>query len=349
MGLSKIHISAVKLLRFLGVFIGIILILYHGSSIVLPLVVAMVVATLLDIPMSTMQKWGLPKWLALTLSVLLMIVIFSALMWLTGWQIDNISKDWDTIQERASEKIDTLMAWSKDTLGINLESYLNKESGLTKNLQSFATNFLSSFSNVVSQSFIILIYIILLLMQKEMFHNFFYKLGADKNKPTIEKIINKSGEMVSKYLLGKAKLMIILFVIYYGGFLIADVPYALFLAFFASVFSIIPYVGNIIGGGFAALLAFIYSGTTEGLLVIGVVSLAQILENYVLTPLIIGEEINLNPFMTVFGVIVFASLWGVVGAIISLPIIAVLKVIFEYTEGMEPARYLLEDKEDSDD
>ena len=139
--------------------------------------------------------------------------------------------------------------------------------------------------------------------------------------------------------------MLFLFTIYYLGFTIGSVPYALFLAVFAALFSIIPYVGNIIGGGIAVVLSYLYAGSTPALIVIGVISAAQLLENYILTPWIIGDETDLNPFITVFGIILFSVLWGTVGAIIALPIIGVLKVIFEHTKGMEAYAYLIKRKE----
>lgn len=69
-------------------------------------------------------------------------------------------------------------------------------------------------------------------------------------------------------------------------------------------------MGNIIGGGIAVILSYVHSGSTPALIVIGVISLAQLLENYILTPWIIGDDTDLNPFITVFGVILFSVLWG---------------------------------------
>ncbi|RAJ26696.1 uncharacterized protein DUF20 [Gelidibacter algens] len=117
------------------------------------------------------------------------------------------------------------------------------------------------------------------------------------------------------------------------------------MALFAALFSIIPYVGNIIGGGIAVVLSYLYAGTTPALIVIGVISIAQLEENYILTPWIIGDEIDLNPFITVFGIILFSMLWGTVGAIIALPLVGVIKVIYEHAKGMEAYAYLLKKKE----
>lgn len=176
-------------------------------------------------------------------------------------------------------------------------------------------------------------------MQKKQFIRFFKKLSS--NDKAMSSLLVNSAKITKNYFVGKGKIMLFLFGIYYIGFLIGSVPYALFLALFAALFSIVPYVGNVIGGGVAVILSYLYAGSTPALIVIGVVSAAQLIENYVLTPWVIGDEINLNPFITIFGIILFSTLWGVVGAVISLPLIAVLKVVFDHTKGMEPYAYLL--------
>tara|TARA_R100000935_G_C2816128_1_gene157431 strand:- start:111 stop:353 length:243 start_codon:yes stop_codon:yes gene_type:complete len=79
--------------------------------------------------------------------------------------------------------------------------------------------------------------------------------------------------------------------------------------------------------------------------VISVIAATQLVENYILTPWIIGKDTNLNPFITVFGIILFSGLWGIVGAIIALPIIGVINVILEHTNGMEAYAFLISKKE----
>ena len=322
---------------------GILAILYIGSGLLLPLLVAAIIAVLLDGPTEKLKKWGVPNWLAISLSVLLMVVIFSLLAWLITSQINTMANDWPTIKEKATEKLNTLSEWANQTLNWDYKDYLENNKRLIQKAESFGTAFLSSVMNLLSQSLIIFVYIILLLMQRNMFIKFFKKLVS--NSSAMGLVLSDSKKIINNYLLGKWKIMVFLFGIYYLGFTLGSVPYALFLALFAALFSIIPYVGNIIGGGIAVILSYLYAGTTPALIVIGVISAAQLVENYILTPWIIGDEIELNPFVTVFGVILFSVLWGMVGAIIALPLIGVLKVIFQHTKGMEAYAYLIKKNE----
>ncbi|SDR78178.1 Predicted PurR-regulated permease PerM [Gillisia sp. Hel1_33_143] len=340
---SKISISGSYLIKAILIFGSISAILYIGSSLLLPLFIAAIIAVLLDKPAKKMKKWGVPNWLAITLSVILMLVIFFLFTWLIGSQINTMAGDWPTIKEKATGKLNDLSQWANQNLNWDYKDYIDNNKRLVQKMESVAGVFLSSIINLLSQSFVIFIYIVLLLMQKVMFIRFFKKLTS--NSEAMGSLLSNSSKIITSYLFGKGKIMILLFGIYYLGFILGSVPYALFLALFASLFSIIPYVGNIIGGGVAVLLSFLYAGATPALIVIAVIAAAQLLENYILTPWIIGDETNLNPFITVFGVILFSALWGIVGAIIALPIIGVLKVIFDHTKGMEAFAYLIQKKD----
>ncbi len=340
---NKIAILTSKLLKVLLLLSLIWVIFYYGSNLLLPLLVSAMIATLLDKPTKKLQKWGFPHWLAITVSILLLSIVFLGLFWLISSQVSTMANDWSTIREKAVDKYAMFSSWAQGNFNIDPKKLVDENFDFINRLKIIFKAFIASFSNLISQSFIILVYVILFLMQKKMFITFFQKLV--KNEKAAGKMLKKSSQIITGYLFGKGKIMIFLFIIYYVGFRLGEVPYALFLALFASLFSIIPYVGNLIGGGVAVILSYLYSGGNPALIVIGVISAAQLIENYILTPWIIGDEIDLNPFVTVFGVVVLSVLGGIVGTIIALPILGVLKVFFEYTKDMEAYAYLLKQHE----
>lgn len=340
---QKVQISATHVIKMLLLSGGILAFLYYGQGLIMPLFVAVIIAILLDIIVQQLNQWGFPNWLSITLSVFIMLILFGLLFWLLSSQVNTMAQDWSTIKSKATEKLNVLSEWANNTLNWNYKDYFENNQKLVHKAEALAGSFLSSLTNVLSQSLIIFVYIILFLMQKQHFISFFQKVFPDNR--AISTLLKDAAQITKNYFVGKGKIMVFLFVIYYLGFTLGNVPYALFMALFAALFSIIPYLGNFIGGGVAVILSYLYSGTTPALIVIGVVAAAQLVENYILTPWIIGDQINLNPFMTIFGVLVFSSLWGVVGAVISLPLIGVLKVIFDHTKGTEAYAYLLKKEE----
>ena len=336
---SKLSISQRQTLGAL-VLLGIIwIVCFYGATLILPLLVAVLIATLLDQPTKFFNRIGFPHWLAITISVLAATIILLLLFWLISFQVEKMAGDWLIIKEKAIGKFRVFSGFMKSTFQIDVKHIIGEEIDFRQRLEIIARALASSLSTLLAQSFLVLVYVVLFLMQKQMFIIFFKKLF--KNYTVASTIILKSKATINNYLLGKSKIICFLFVIYYLGFLAGQVPFALFLALFAALFSIIPFVGNLIGGGAAIILAFLYSGGTPAIIVIAVLTIAQLAENYILTPWIIGDEINLNPFITVFGVIFFSTLWGVVGAIIALPILGILKVFFEHTHDLEAYAYLL--------
>ncbi|WP_179349272.1 AI-2E family transporter [Winogradskyella pacifica] len=339
MSTPKIEISANNLIKILLLTGGLLALFFYGKDLILPLLVAAIIAILLDIPVQKLKSWGLPNWLSIALAVLFMLLFFLLIFWLLNSQINTMAEDWPTIKDKANEKLNSLSQWANNQLNWDYKDYIEGNKKLVEKAEGLISTFLASLMSLLSQSLIIFVYIILFLMQKKQFITFFKKQFS--NEAAISSLLRKSAQTIKNYFVGKGKIMVFLFIIYYIGFLFGSVPYALFLALFASLFSIIPYVGNLIGGGIAVALSYLYAGSTPALIVIGVISVTQLVENYVLTPWIIGDEINLNPFITIFGIILFSALWGVVGAVISLPLIGVLKVIFDHTKGMEAWAYLL--------
>ena len=339
---SKIEISGTNIIKMLLIIGGIFALMTIGADLLLPLMVAVIIAVLLDKPTKKLTKWGIPNIWAIVISVSLMVVVFLSLSWLIGSQLNRMADDWPELKEKGTEKLNHLSEWANTTLNWDYKDYVNNNSKIMTKVETAAGSVATSLLNVVSQSFIIFIYIIVLLLQKKMFINFFRKIASDAD--AMSSLLSEASDNISNYLVGKGKIMLFLFVIYYIGFLVGSVPYALFLALFAALFSIIPYVGNLIGGGIAVIMSYLYAGTTPALIVVAVICVAQLVENYILTPWIIGDETDLNPFITIFGVIVLSTIWGAVGAIIALPLIAVLRVIFEHTKGMEAYAYLLNKK-----
>jgi predicted PurR-regulated permease PerM len=73
-------------------------------------------------------------------------------------------------------------------------------------------------------------------------------------------------------------------------------------------------------------------------------SIAQMLESYVLTPMIVGDEVSLNPLTTIICVVGMSILWGPIGAIIAIPMFAILRIVFSHVDGLKNYAYLIGQK-----
>ena len=123
-------------------------------------------------------------------------------------------------------------------------------------------------------------------------------------------------------------------------FTIIKLPYPLLFAFFCAITNIIPYVGPYIGG-IPAVLIGLSNSLKFGILVLIIIVSVQMIENIVVQPIIVSKNVNLNPILILISVIVFSHFFGILGMIISTPIVLVLRCIILYYKKNKPKWFTL--------
>lgn len=101
------------------------------------------------------------------------------------------------------------------------------------------------------------------------------------------------------------------------------------MAVFCGLTDLIPYIGPYIGGAAAVIVGF-SQGSITGIAVLIICVVVQLLENYVLQPVIMSKTTHLHPVTIMIGLLVFAHYFGILGMIVATPCIALLKVIFRF-------------------
>lgn len=322
-----------------------VVILYFGRGLLIPLAFGAIFAMLLNPVDRRLDNLGLPRYVSALLSVSIILLIVFVFFSVFGWQVNELLSEPEEIKEAITEKTAETKDFLYEQFGISNERVNNYARRAWQNIKSNTSSVLGTTTGAFSSFLLSLIYAVLLLGEKERLKNFMFKISEDKE--TAQETVIESGEVVQKYLTGKLFVTAILAVAYAVGFLLAGIPYAVLLAIFAAVLSFIPYIGNLIGGGIACLITLATGGTiTDVLLIFAIMSIAQVAESYVLTPWIIGDNIDLNPLFAILCVIGFTLVWGAAGSIIALPLTGALKVVFDKTERYAPLAYLMGNRQE---
>ena len=192
---------------------------------------------------------------------------------------------------------------------------------------------------------LIFVFTILLLTQEARLKAFVLRTAVrDDREAEGREVLSEIAQVAQNYLRGQMILVSVLFVIYSIGFSISGLEYAVFAAFLAALMAIIPYIGNIIGGALALAVALVSGGSAPMIGVLITMSLGQLLENYVLTPIVVGEEVSLNPLSTLVAVVAFGLLWGPIGAVVAIPLVGMLRVVFDAVPAYRNLGLLLGDR-----
>jgi predicted PurR-regulated permease PerM len=150
-------------------------------------------------------------------------------------------------------------------------------------------------------------------------------------EPTVSRLARESDEMLGGFLRGQLSVMVSLGAVYATGLWLAGIDLALLIGMLAGLVSFVPYLGFIVGAGVALVAALVQHGDwLHVLLVIGVFSVGQVLESFVLTPWLVGDRIGLHPVAVIFAVMAGGQLFGFLGVLLALPVAAVVMVLLRY-------------------
>jgi predicted PurR-regulated permease PerM len=169
-------------------------------------------------------------------------------------------------------------------------------------------------------------------------------LSPEDKRDETNEMINKISKIAQQYLTGRIVAAFIIGILYIIGFSIIGLKDGLILSAIAALVTIIPYVGALLGGLIPFFMTFINGTLEQSLWVVIIISLVNIIDHYFIEPYIVGGSVSISPFFTILILILGGVIWGLAGIILFLPLLGILKIIFENVEGLQPYAYLIGDQ-----
>ena len=160
-------------------------------------------------------------------------------------------------------------------------------------------------------------------------NNLIIKLIPKDHKKEIIKLLDNIGTEVRKAVNGTLLVACMVFLCDTVGFSIIGLDGALLFGLFCGITDLIPYIGPYIGAGVAAIIGFTQSPVI-GLGVLIIALLVQLIENYVLQPIVMSNATQIHPIIIILGLLVFGHFFGIIGMILATPILSILKVIIHF-------------------
>ena len=150
---------------------------------------------------------------------------------------------------------------------------------------------------------------------------------------TVRRLALESNEVLGGFLRGQMLVMLILGLLYALGLWLVGLDLGILIGLIAGLLTFVPYLGPafiVLFGGIAALVQF---GDWQHLAGVGVVfAVGQLVESFVLTPMLVGDRIGLHPMAVIFAVMAGGTLFGFLGMLLALPVAAVVNVLLRYTQ-----------------
>lgn len=331
---------------WLVLMIGWLLII--GQPILLPIVLAIIAVYVLTTAAVALERMPLVGRLPLVLRHGLVLLGFTLAVAALALVVSVTLNQLVTVMPRYQANLETLAAKVAALGGIENPTWEDiTEATLGRmNLQAILLRLLGSLTSLGLTVFLVVVYAGFLMAERGRFAG---KLAAafprgDQAELT-ERIVRDVNRKIGDYLAVKTGINVILGAISFVILWVMGVDFAIFWAVVIGLFNYIPYVGSIIGVALPVLLSLAQFGSLGTTAVLGALLIAaQTYVGNILEPRVIGRQLNLSPFVVLVALSVWTAIWGLPGAILAIPLTAMLAII---CDAFGPTRFvavLLADK-----
>lgn len=292
------------------------------------------------------NRWRMPRSAAAFLSLILFVSVIGTVFYLVGAQVARLATDWPLFKTQLATSLDDLQHWIASEYHINAHKQLNYINEATTHILSSSTLIVGttflSLSSVMLFLIFTMIDIFFLLLYRRLILNFFIAVFKEEHSSVVYAIVEQVQNIIRKYIIGLLLEMGIVTLMVCIAFWVLDVKYSILLGLLAGMLNLIPYLGIFTALILSLLITFATAATVSKVVLVAIVLvLVHLIDSNVLLPMIVGSKVKINALITVLGVIIGEMLWGIPGMFLSIPVIAVFKIICDRVESLQPWGMLL--------
>lgn len=334
--------SLQRAVYFLLLAFLIIAALYYAKPFLVPVCFAGLLS-MLFLPLSRwFQRKNLPNALSIIFCILICLALLSGIIWLISWQITDLSAEAGDIQSKLKRMIKQVEKSIQNTVGISPKQQEELVSEQAKNGSAMIANAGFLISGFIVDFILMLVYIFLFMFFRERIKNFILHLVSSTQKKNAETIMTDIQKVSQQYITGLGLMIACLWVMYGIGFSIVGVKYAILFAVICGLLEIVPFIGNLTGNLLAILMVIVQGGSTA--MIFGVIItylIVQFLQTYILEPMVVGAEVNINPLFTIIILVLGELVWGIPGMVLAIPLLGIIKIICDHVPSLKPYGYLI--------
>lgn len=326
-----------------------VLTLHIASDIIFPLFFAAIFAIMLHPVEQWLLRRRVPPPLAITLTVVLGVVTLLGLVYFIYMEAMMLSSQLPLFKAKLLHTAGQVHEWLQSRFGLSdqkLQSWLSEAGNRGAALLGGT---LSAVSGLLVMATLIPVYIFLLFLYQKRLINFLTQaFSGHRQDQGVAEVLHESKSAIQSYMVGLLIEGSIVAALNVTGLLLLGIPYALLLGVLGALLNFIPYIGGLTAIALPVLMAFV---TKDGLgYPIGVVAVyivIQFIDNHYLIPRIVASKIKVNALVAIVGVLVGNAIGGVAGMFLALPVIAILKIVFDRIDSLKPWGMVLGDEEDA--
>jgi AI-2 transport protein TqsA len=323
----------------------ILLFMWIGKSLLVPLFFSFLVSILLHPLAKHLERRRFPRALAAIVALLIFMVLVGGLFYFFSHQVVRLSRDLPSLQARVMDKWQDIQDWISDKYHVtNTQqvAYMNKSAAgiLNTAMNSVATTFVGIAETLILTIFFF-IFTFFILQYRRLLMHFVVELFDPEHNDRVQGIISRIRSLINSYVSGLLIEMSVVAILIFSSLMIIGVKYALLISVMAAVLNIIPYLGIYFCMAIAMIITAA-TNTTGHVVAVGIVFLVtHFADANVILPHVVGGKMKMNPLITILVVLIGHIVWGIPGMFLFIPLTAMLRLISEEVPGMKPWAILM--------
>ena len=321
--------------------------LHIASDIIFPLFFAAIFAIMLHPVEQWLLRRRVPQLLAITLTVVLGVTTLLGLLYFIYLEASQLSSQMPLFKAKFAQTTTQVHEWLQDQFGLSDQKLQGWVGEVGNKASSLLGGTLSAVSGLLIVATLIPVYIFLLfLYQRRLVVFLVQAFSGRRQNSNVTEVLRESKAAIQSYMVGLLIEGSIVAALNVTALLVLGIPYALLLGVLGALLNFIPYIGGLTAIALPVLMAFVTKqGYAYPLGVIAVYMLIQFIDNHYLIPRIVASKIKVNALVAIIGVLVGNAIGGVAGMFLALPVIAIIKIIFDRIESLKPWGMVLGDEE----
>lgn len=322
--------------------------LYVGRSIFIPVIVATILAIILHPVVNFFVNRKINRVIAIIITLTITFLVIAAFGALLLSQATRLSDSLPVLADKFTEMISQGITWISDRFDVDsrkLADWVVKtRSELVDSGTAAIGNTLVSIGNLLVVLILIPVYVFMLLFYHSILIEFIHRLFSSVQQGKVSQMVSKTKKLIQKYLIGLIIEAGIMAVLNTAALLILGIEYAFLLGILGALLNVIRYIGGVVAVAMPMIVALITKDSAwYPVYVLIAYSLIQFVDNNYIVPKVVASKVKLNALFSLMAIIVGAAIWGIPGMILSIPLLAVIKLICDNVEPLKPWGFLLGD------
>lgn len=335
-----ITLNGLKIVIMLGMLVIILSGIRVAADIIVPFILALFIAVVLNPVVQRMVKLRIPRVIAVSLLIVIIVMLMVLLLAYLGTSLNELARTLPQYRSSLVIPLKNLEPWlQRAGIGVSVDElvkYIDPNAAMT-----LVTNLLAQLSNAMSSIFLLLLTVVFMLLEVPQLPN---KLKQMMSRP-IEGMaaIQRAIDSVSHYLVLKTAISIVTGLVARGMLAALDVRFAFVWGLLAFALNYIPNIGSVLAAIPPIAQVLVFSGLYDALVVLAGYLVINLVFGNILEPRIMGRGLGLSTLVVFLSLIFWGWLLGPVGMLLSVPLTIIVKIALEQTNGGQSIAVLLSD------